>query len=173
MSGLAGRHASARARTQVRPTVSDSLPRLPVTGRCSRRPRPEQADGSMRPFAPLQRLPVSGPPLPDRRSRPAPSPHCGVRANPSTSAFLSPVSGQLARTRVGCHAPRILDGSSPLRSPSGPFDPAGSSLAAIRRQKACLRRTPAVRPSPQRPDRSRRLGSPVPIRCVPRGSPAP
>jgi len=106
----------------------------------------------MRPFAPPQRLPVSRPPLRDHRSRPAPSPYCGVRVNPSASAIPVPVAGRPARTRVCCHAPRILDGSSPLRSPSGPFDPAGSSLAAIRRSKACLRRTPAFRLSPLRLD---------------------
>lgn len=161
-----------RARTQIGSTASVSLPRLPVTGRCSRRPRPEQAYGSMRPFAPPQRLPVSGPPLRDRRSRPAPSPYCGVRSNRSASTFLIPVAGTSARTRVCCHALRIPNGSSPLRSPSGPLDPAGSPLAAIRRSKACHRRTPAFRfslplriaPSPQ---------IIVAVRCVPRGSPAP
>jgi len=101
----------------------------------------------MRPFAPPRRLPVSGPPLRDHRSRPAPSPYCEVRANPSASTFLIPVAGRSARTRVCCHALRIPNGSSLLRSPSGPFDPSRSSLAAIRRSKAYLRRTPAFRPS--------------------------
>jgi len=161
-----------RARTQIGPTASVSLPQLPVAGRCSRRPRPEQAYGSMRPFAPPRRLPVSGPPLRDRRSRPASSPYCGVRANRSASTFLIPVAGPSARTRVCCHALRIPNGSSPLRSPSGPPDPAGSPLAAIRRSKACHRRTPALRSSP----RLRIAPLPqinVPVRCVPRGSPAP
>ena len=39
----------------------------------------DEADVSQRPFAPPQRLPVSGPPLRDRSSRPAASTPCRIR----------------------------------------------------------------------------------------------
>jgi hypothetical protein len=162
-----------RARTQTRLTAPDSPPRLPVASRSSRRPR--------HPSKPTARcglsLPRGGCPFPDHL--------CGItvpglhlhrtaecaptRPLPLTSVPLP--GGRLAQGFVATHSvslavPRV---STPLRDLSIPPDHRSPRFAA--RKLSLAGRPPSVAP---RCSRSlRRLGSPLRVRHVPLGSPAP
>ena len=133
-------------------TLSSSLPET-AFGRPGSKLRSRQAsvsdeaDGSQRPFAPPERLPVSRPPLRDRCSRPAASTSCRMRSfDPFDRRFLpsSPVSRIRGRSTPAtrCRLPIRHPDRLPLScSSSGLLSPSGSSLDRVPRPEACLRET--------------------------------
>jgi hypothetical protein len=154
------RQPACSARTR-RPATSPRCLRysprrlLAVPDRCSESRRTSvtgEAGVSKRPFAPPGRLPVSGPPLRHRRSWPASLTPCQLQplarsAANSLPRTRFPVAGKISACsplpRRAWHSGWL---SGP-RSPSGPFDPSGSTLGPVRPRKLAF----AYRPMPFAP----------------------
>jgi hypothetical protein len=116
---------------------------LAAPDRCSgsrQTPVADEAGVSKRPFAPPGRLPISRPPLRHRRFRPASLTPCRFPpATRSAAGSLPRIRFPVAGKITACSPLPPLDRYSGRLpgpcSPSGPFDPSGSTLSPVHLRK--------------------------------------